>query len=164
MRSHKVVGFSTCWSWTLPDSLYLRPIWALDITNSSQFDEQSFWPVVWWFPTGWVLVHSHHCHLKTTQALKHIRQAWETSPKKSRSVNHCQWYTHGLLVPWCSNWGVVKSMPCHLVRTRSISVNLVTFKIPILTATNSYHFYTTTVKIGILYVIECITSIFILFQ
>jgi len=26
---------------------HLRPIQALDITNSSQFDGQAFWPVVW---------------------------------------------------------------------------------------------------------------------
>jgi len=97
---------------------HLRPIWALDITNSSQLDGQAFWPVVWQFSAGWILVYSHHCHLKTTWALEHIRQAWENSPKISRPVNHQQWYTHGSLVHWCSNWLVVKSVPCHLVWTR----------------------------------------------
>jgi len=63
---------------------HLRPIWALNVTNSSQFDGQAFWPIVWQFPAGWVLVYTHHCHLKTTRALKHIRQARETSPRKSR--------------------------------------------------------------------------------
>jgi len=58
--------------------------------NSSQFDGQAFWPVVWQFPARWILVHLHHCHLKTTQALKHIRQAQENSLKKSRPVNHWQ--------------------------------------------------------------------------
>jgi len=58
---------------------YLRPIWALNVTNNSQFDGQARR-----FPAGWVLVYSHHCHLKTTQALEHVRQAQETSPRKSR--------------------------------------------------------------------------------
>jgi len=31
-----------------------------------------------------VLVYSHHCHLKTTQALEHVKQAQETSPRKNR--------------------------------------------------------------------------------
>jgi len=97
------------------------------ILQSSQFDGQSFWPVVWWFPTWWVLVQSHHHHLKTTQALKHIIQAQETSPRKSRSVNHWQSYTHGLLIHWCSNWVVVKSVPCHLVQIRLVLANLVTY-------------------------------------
>jgi len=62
---------------------HLRPIWALDSTNSSQFDGQAFWPVTWWFPAGWILVHSYHCHLMTTWTLKHVRQAQENSPKKA---------------------------------------------------------------------------------
>jgi len=92
---------------------HLRPIQALDITNSSQFDGQAFWPVMWQFPAGWVPFQSHHCHLKTTQALKRIRQAWETIPRKNRPGNHWQWCTRGLLVHWCKNWVVVKSQPCH---------------------------------------------------
>jgi len=87
-------------------------IWALDITNSSQFDGQVHRSVVWRYPARWVLVHSHHCHLKTTQVLEYIRQAQENSPMKSRSVNHWLWYRHG---SWCSNWVVVKSVPFHLV-------------------------------------------------
>jgi len=47
---------------------HLRPICALNITNSSQFNGQAFLPVVWRFSAGWVLVHLHHCHLKITQA------------------------------------------------------------------------------------------------
>jgi len=31
---------------------HLRPVWALDITNSSQFDGQALWPVMWQFPAG----------------------------------------------------------------------------------------------------------------
>jgi len=50
----------------------LRSNRALNITNSSQFDGQALWPIVWQFSTGWVLVYSHHCHLNTTRALKHI--------------------------------------------------------------------------------------------
>jgi len=122
----EVAGFSMCWSWPARRS-HLRPIWALDITNSSQFDGQAFWPVVWRFPSGWILVYSHHCHLKTTRALKHVIQAWENSPKKSRPVKYWQWHTYGSLVHWCSNWFVVKSVPCHLVRTRPVFANLVTF-------------------------------------
>jgi len=94
---------------------HLRLIWALNVINSSQFDDQAFWPVVWWFPAGWVLVHSHYCHLKTTQALEHIRQAWETSPRKSRPGKQWQWYTHGLLVHWCRNrvgWKVSLAIVC----------------------------------------------------
>jgi len=106
---------------------HLRPIWTLDIKNSSQFDGQAFWPVVWWFPAGWMLVYSCHCHLKITRAFKHIRQARENSPKKSRPVNHWQWYTHGSLVHWCSNWLVVKSVHCHLVWTIPVFANLVTY-------------------------------------
>jgi len=26
---------------------HLMPVQALDITNSSQFDDQAFWPVIW---------------------------------------------------------------------------------------------------------------------
>jgi len=63
---------------------HLRPIQALDITNSSQFDGQPFLLVVWRFLARWVLAHSHHYHLKTTQALKQVRQAREISPSKSR--------------------------------------------------------------------------------
>jgi len=65
---------STCWSWHT-SRCHLRPIWAPDITNSSQFDGQTFWPVVWRFPARWILVHSHHCHLKTTRAR-------QTGPRK----------------------------------------------------------------------------------
>jgi len=44
-------------------------------------------------------------------------------------------------------------------------MNYITFKIPILTATPiAYYFYMTAVKIGILNVIEFITSIFTLFK
>jgi len=113
-RATEVAGFphvevdTTRWS-------HLRPIWALDITNSNQFVGQPFWPVVWWFPAGWAFVYSHHCHLKTTWALKHVRQTLETSPRKSRSGKQWQWYTHGLLVHWCRNRVVVKSQPCHFV-------------------------------------------------
>jgi len=122
----EVAGFSTCWSWHC-QKVRLRPIWALDIINSSQFDGQAFWPVVWWFPAGWILVYSHHCHLKTTWLSEHVRQARENSPKKSRPVNHWQWYTYESLVHWCSNWLVVKSVPCHLVQTRLVLANLVTY-------------------------------------
>jgi len=121
----EVAGFSTYWSWPARRS-HLRLIWTLDITNSSQFDGQAFGPVVWRFPAGWILVHSHHCHLKTTWSLEHVRQARENSPKKSKPVNHWQWYTHGSLVHWCSNWLVVKSVPCHLDWTRPVFANLVT--------------------------------------
>jgi len=117
-----VVSISTCWSWPARRS-HLRPIWTLDITNSIQFDGQAFWPVVWRFPASWMLVHSHHCHLKTTRALKHVRQTLENSPKKSRPVNHWQWHTHGLLVQLIGG----KSVPCHLVRTRPVFANLVIF-------------------------------------
>jgi len=106
---------------------HLRPIWALDITNSSQFDSQAFWPVVRWFTAKWVLVQSNHYHLKTTQALEHIRQVQETSPRKSRSRNHWQWYTHGLLVYWCRNRVVVKSQPCHCVCGSQLLLNPVTY-------------------------------------
>jgi len=80
---------------------HLRPIWTLNVTNNSQFDGQAFWPVVWQFPAGWVL--------------KRVRQAQETSPRKSRPGKQWQWYTHGLLVYWCRNRVVVKSQPCHCV-------------------------------------------------
>jgi len=94
---------------------HLRPIWALNITNSSQFDGQAFWPVVWQFPARWVLIHSHHCHLKTTRALKHVRQVQESNTRKSRPGKQWQWYTHGLLAHWFRNRVVVKSQPCHCV-------------------------------------------------
>jgi len=42
--------------------------------------------------------------------------------------------------------------------------NLITFKIPILTAINSTLLYMKAVKIGILNMIEFVTSIFILFK
>ena len=122
----KVEGFSTCWCWPARRS-HLRLIWALDITNSSQFDGQSFCIVVWQFPAGWILVYSHRYHLKTTRALRHVKQAQENSPKESRPVNHWQWHTHGWLVHWCSNWLMVKSVPCHLVWTRLVFTNLVTY-------------------------------------
>jgi len=63
---------------------HLRSVWALYITNSSQFDGQALWPIVWQFPAIWIPVHSHHCHLKATKALEHVRQAQETNPRKYR--------------------------------------------------------------------------------
>jgi len=74
----------------------------------------------------WILVQSHHCHLKTTQALKHIRQAWEISSRKSRLVNH-DMHMDFYIVYFYSNWLVLKSLPCHLVWTRPVFANLVTF-------------------------------------
>jgi len=65
---------------------HLRPIQALDITNSSQFDGKAFLQAVWRFPAGWVPVQSHYCHLKITQALEHARQAPETSPRKAHQI------------------------------------------------------------------------------
>jgi len=35
---------------------------------------------MWQFTAGWILVQSHHCHLKTTQALKH--SSTSDRPKK----------------------------------------------------------------------------------
>jgi len=104
-----------------------RPIWSLNVTNSRQFDGQAFWPVVWWFPAGWVLVYSCHRYLKTTWALKHVRQVLETSPRKSRPGKQLQWYTHGLLVHWCINQVVVKSQPCHCVCGSRLLSNPVTY-------------------------------------
>jgi len=106
---------------------HLGPIWALDITNSSQFDGQAFWPVVWQFPARWVFVYSHDYHLKTTWALEHIRQAWETSPRKSRPGKQWQWYKHIFLFHWCRNRVVVKSQPCHCVCGRWLLSNPVTY-------------------------------------
>jgi len=33
---------------------HLKLILALNITNSSQFNGQALWPVVWRFPAGWM--------------------------------------------------------------------------------------------------------------
>ena len=96
-------------------SSHLRPIWALNITNSSQFDGQAFWPVMWRFPAGLVLVYSHHWHSKTIRALEHVRQAQERIPRKSRAGKQWQWYAIGLLVHWCRNQVIMKSQPCHCV-------------------------------------------------
>jgi len=106
---------------------HLRSIFAPNVTNSSQFDGQAFWPVVWRFTAGWVLVHSHHWHLKTTWALEHVRQAQETSPRKSRPGKQWQWYTRGLLVHWCRNWMVVKSQLCYCVCGSRLLSNPVTY-------------------------------------
>jgi len=62
---------------------HLRPIQSLDITSSSQFNSQAFWPVVWRFPDRWVPVQSHNCHLKNTRALEHVIQAQEQAPGKA---------------------------------------------------------------------------------
>jgi len=51
----KVKGGGEPWKWWVFSHAevdtdkwsHLRPIQALDITNSSQFDGQAFWPVVW---------------------------------------------------------------------------------------------------------------------
>jgi len=100
---------------------------SIDITNTGQV----LWPAIWQFPAGWIFVQSHLCHLKATWALEHVRQAWEINPRKNRQVKVWQWYTHGSLAHWCSNWVMMKSMPCHLVtrlvQTKPILSNLVTY-------------------------------------
>jgi len=63
---------------------HLRPICSLNITNSSQFDGQVHWPVMSVKISSQVdALQSHHFHLKTTQALKHVRQAQEKAPGKA---------------------------------------------------------------------------------
>jgi len=72
----EVGGGGESWKWRVLPHVevdtarrsHLRLIWALNVINGSQFDGQALWPVVWRFPAGWVLVHLHHCHLKTTRA------------------------------------------------------------------------------------------------
>jgi len=90
---------------------HLKPIWAIDITNSSQFDGQAVWPVVWWFLAGWVLVQSIHYHLKTTQA---CQTGLRNKPQEKQTREPLVMiYTHGLLAHWCKNQVMVKSQPCH---------------------------------------------------
>jgi len=55
----------------------------------------------------------------------HFRQASEINPSKSRIANYWQRYTHESLVHWYSNQVVMKSVPCHWLKT----INLFTHHI-----------------------------------
>jgi len=66
MGSHEVVGFPS-----VQDKHYQMVTFETCFnTDTNQFDGQALWPVVWQFLARWILVQSHHCHLKTTQALQ----------------------------------------------------------------------------------------------
>ena len=85
------------------------------------------------------------CPVNLFEDFEYVRQAWETSPKKSRPGNHWQWYTHGLLVRWCRIWVVVKSQPCHCVCGSQLLSNLVTI----------LHAHVAACLLFVLYVVAC---------
>ena len=104
-----------------------RPVCTVSITKCSQISAWYHQPVVWRFPAGWLLVHSHQSHLKTTRTLADVWQACKTSHNKSRPSSLWLYLVVEVIVQWCSYLMVMNLWNWTGVPLGTVLVNPVTY-------------------------------------
>ena len=108
--------------------LQFRLFTAPHVTKCSYIDDQSYQPVLWWFPAGCLPCWASWSHLQTNRAPLDAKQAHGWGLNKSNPLKLWQWYKHELLVYCCICRMAVKSETPNCVHTRPLLANPVTFR------------------------------------